>query len=229
MPARQWSAGRVVGVVVAGAVLLLSTILLVGGVGLAVTSAVLHGDDGMVTGEQVTWSSEGYAVRSRPMHLSDGPMMPDLPRRMLGSVSVTADGGPGHDVFVGIARARDVDRYLGPVFGSVVDGPWVGGQQATTSGDGPPARLPGALTIWAASSAGRGAQTVRWEPRTGDWTLVVMNVDGTAPVSAEVSAAAELPVVGTMAAVLLASGLLVFLASGACLVLAIPRAKTPAD
>ena len=62
-----------------------------------------------------------------------------------------------------------------------------------------------------------------WEAEDGDWTIVVMNTDGTAPVRARVSAGAEVPVLDTVVIVLLVSGVVLLALSVLVLVLAIRR------
>ena len=66
-----------------------------------------------------------------------------------------------------------------------------------------------------------------WEAEDGDWTIVVMNADGTAPVRARVSAGAEVPVLDTVVIVLLVSGVVLLALSVLVLVLAIRRRSTP--
>ena len=52
-------------------------------------------------------------------------------------------------------------------------------------------------------------QTLTWSPEPGDWTLVVMNSDGTTPVDADVAVGATAPAVDDVALVLLVCGLAV--------------------
>ncbi len=43
---------------------------------------------------------------------------------------------------------------------------------------GPPQGPPTAQHFWAVSASGVGQQTVTWEVREGDWSVVLMNADG---------------------------------------------------
>ena len=43
------------------------------------------------------------------------------------------------------------------------------------------------------SVAGTGTETITWEADEGDWTLIVMNGDATAPVTADVAIGATAP------------------------------------
>lgn len=205
--------------------LVVGSVLLLGGAGLAVTTAALRGDDGLVTSAPSTWTSPGHAVRSEAVRLDTGPMMTDMPRRMMGTIRVTASGDDGRGVFIGIARTRDVDRYLGQVSQSMMHDPWDEDRASTFTRGGAPSMPPGSAGIWAASSHGSGDQTLQWDPRSGAWTLVVMNEDGGAPVVADVSMSAELPVLDTLTITLIVGGILILIAAGTGLILAVPRPR----
>jgi hypothetical protein len=81
---------------------------------------------------------------------------------------------------------------------------------------------PTASDIWTATASGSGEQVLQWEPRSGDWSVVLMNADGSRPVSADVTAGAEVPHLGTVALVMVANGV-VALALGLALVLGAVR------
>ena len=53
-----------------------------------------------------------------------------------------------------------------------------------------PARRP---TIWAASTQGSGSQTLDLGLEDGDWSVIVMNADGSPGVQVDVSAGAKVP------------------------------------
>jgi hypothetical protein len=111
-------------------------------------------------------------------------------------------------VFVGLAPTTAVSAYLARVGHSVVtDTVGDNGDPVTTYLRGGAPRLdPGQATRWTASASGARTQSLTWEPRSGDWTLVVMNADGSAPVAADVAVGAEVPVLGDVAVGLLVSG-----------------------
>lgn len=221
---RPWTPGRVIGVVASVVFLVIGSVIGLAGAAVIGVSVAVR-DEGMYTSAPTTWSTTGYAIRSEEVSLHSGAMMPAAPSRMMGEVEVTATTMTGHDVFVGIARTADVEQYLGEVARSTVEDPWAGAADDTrfTAG-GEPAMPPSAAPVWITSASGPGTQTIRWTPRTGRWCLVVMNEDGTAPVAADVTVAAELPIVDVAGATLLATGLVVLIVSGIGLWLAVPRA-----
>jgi hypothetical protein len=108
-----------------------------------------------------------------------------------------------HDkpVFVGIARTSDVATYLrGTSHTTVTDfhsDPFRAVYRAER-GSGRPA-APASKRIWAASSHGTGVQTVTWDVKHGDWSVVVMNADGSRGVDTGVSAGADFPILSALA------------------------------
>ena len=53
--------------------------------------------------------------------------------------------------------------------------------------------------IWVASAHGTGMQTVTWDVKHGDWSVVVMNADGSRGVDTGVSAGADFPILSALA------------------------------
>ena len=74
--------------------------------------------------------------------------------------------------------------------------------------------------LWDARATGGGTQTVVWPVRSGDWTMVAMNADGSRPVSVRVNVAATLPALPWLAGGLLAGEVVVL--AGGILLLVIP-------
>lgn len=226
---KRWGAGRIVAVVASAVFLIIGALLLVGAGGVAIAEAVLRDDDGYVMTSDETLDSPGYAIRSENAEIDADETLLDLPERLLGTVKATADARTPNGVFIGVARTADVDGYLEGVAGStVLDAFDEGGPPRLAFVDGgPPPGPPTDQTFWVASASGQGTQSVTWEPEEGDWTLVVMNGEGTTPVRAEVAVGAELPVLGVLIWVLLVSGLVVVVLAGIGLLLALRR-RTPA-
>ncbi|ABL80506.1 hypothetical protein [Nocardioides sp. JS614] len=224
-PRRPWRTGRVLATVTAALFLLLGVGMLVGGGALRLADATLRDDDGYVMSSAHAWQSPGYAVRSESAEIRSDSTTLDLPHRLLGTMTATADPATPNGVFLGVARTADVDRYLTDVAQSTVVDPFdENGEPSLSFVDGgSPAVAPTAAGFWVASARGRGPQQVTWEPEDGDWTLVVMNGEGTTPVAADVAIGAEVPVLGTLGTWLLVAGLIVVGLSGIGLWLAVRR------
>jgi uncharacterized protein DUF4389 len=221
----SWSAGRVIAVVASCCVLLVSVGVGAAGVALLVANGSLRQDGYLMSGAQ-TFSSPGYALTTDSVRLERGSGTDVVPQRLLGSVRVTASPRLGSEVFVGIASAADAARYLGTVAHTTVTdvrSPREGGPVYRQSPGGAPSGAPTGRDIWVASAAGPGPRSVEWAPRSGDWVVVVMNADGSRRVSSDVSVGAELPVLHTVALVLLVLAALGLLVGGTGLALSLHR------
>lgn len=217
----RWTTGRVTAVVVGALLVVLSCGLGGTGATLAVVDGMGRDAQGFVTSPTRTFSTDTYAITSGDLQVHTGTTgwWPD---RVLGDVEITASSTPGDQVFLGIARTRDVAAYLDGVRHArlleVRDGSPVYDE---TSG-GAPAAAPGEASIWVASDVGSRPR-LTWTVEDGDWTVVLMTADATAPVEADVRAGAELPVLETAIAVLLVLAALT-LAAGVALVVVPTRA-----
>ena len=113
----------------------------------------------------------------------------------LGKVQLEVASQGDQPVFVGIARTEDVTSYLRGVDHTLVTDvdadPFEAAYQRESGNRRPAA--PAQESFWAASTQGRGTQTLDWRVDDGDWSVVVMNADGSRGVAADVSAGAKLP------------------------------------
>jgi hypothetical protein len=82
-------------------------------------------------------------------------------------------------------------------------------------------------SFWAASASGVGTQTLTWKVRDGDWSVVLMNADGSRGVGADVDLGAKLSFLLWVAIGLLIGGVLVVGGSTALIVLAARRPRPP--
>jgi hypothetical protein len=117
--------------------------------------------------------------------------------------NVRLEVSPHNDkpVFVGIARTKDVSTYLrGSSHATLTDvdvDPFKATYR-TEPGSARPA-APAGQRIWAASAHGAGMQTLTWDVKHGDWSIVVMNADGSRGVDTGVSAGADFPILSALA------------------------------
>jgi hypothetical protein len=204
-----WTAGRIV-LVVAGSVLVLVSLGLLGGGGTALW-AQTHKQGGYLDLGTTSYTSPGYAIASSAldMHTAGGW---DAASSLLGTVRIRVTPGATNPAFVGIAPATAAERYLAGVAYSTVTG------RSTASYAGAaPAIVPTAAGIWTAQATGPGSPALTWAAHSGDWMVVAMNADGSRPVIMRVNLAATLPALPWVAAGLLIGGF-VFLAAGVALV-----------
>jgi hypothetical protein len=127
-------------------------------------------------------------------------------------------------VFAGIAPAGDVSRYLtGVSYASVT----AFGDHAVTQhpGTAAPAR-PQAAAGWVAHAQGTGTRTLRWQARTGDWRVVVMNADGSPGVSARADVGFNSPALPGLAGELLAGSIMIGVLAAALIVIPVRMAAS---
>lgn len=97
-------------------------------------------------------------------------------------------------LFVGIARTEDVARYLARVrhaeLRDISFDPFKVDYRRI--GSGAPAALPSTKSFWQTSASGTGTQTISWPLKSGQWSAVVMNADGSRNVNVDAQLAARL-------------------------------------
>lgn len=153
-------------------------------------------------------SSERFATPTHALATESLDIDDDLPGQVSGTVRFDVRGDGEEPVFVGIARSRDVDAYLADTAHATLTDVEVSPFAAdyrTRPGTATPA-APATRDIWVASQTGTGEQRLTWDVEDGDWSVVVMNADGSADVAADVAVGSDLPIVGTVATVSLIAG-----------------------
>ena len=112
-----------------------------------------------------------------------------------GDVRVNVTPATDEPVFVGVAKTSDAERYLAGVGHTTVtdfdDVPFAASYDQHDGARNAP--LPGEQDIWVASETGAGAQALGWDVADGDWSVVVMNADGSPGVRADVDAGVRIP------------------------------------
>ncbi len=162
---------------------------------------------GYLTSPTARLDSSTYAIAATNVNVTvDAPgwhVAPDA----LGSVRVVAIDRSSTAIFIGIAPAADVQRYLNGTAYDEVRGYAVaagGPTYATHSGGAPQA--PGAQNFWRAHVSGTGSQSLTWKVESGRWALVLMNIDASREVNAVVSVGATAPFLFPLAIGLLIGG-----------------------
>ena len=184
-PTPSWTAGRITWLTLASAAV-------VGGALLAATAGAVHLVDQQfregdyVTSDSMSVSSAGHAVTVEEIDI-DG-LSGDW---LLGTARLRATAAEGSPVFIGVASSDDVANYLEDVAHSTateLDDPAYDEHPG-----GAPSEAPADSDIWTAQASGPGTQTMTWEPADGNWTVVVMNQDGSADVDVSADAGATVP------------------------------------
>jgi len=187
------SAGRVA-LLVTGAV-----VAVLGFLTVAAGGALLWGNsqkdaDGYLSTGTDRFHTKTYAIATDNLDVDTDGASDLVSHDLFGTVRVRVHSRDGKPVFVGIARSADVRRYLsGSAHTTVTDvdtSPFHVSYR--TAGGGRPI-TPARQDIWDAKTSGDGTRTLTWDVKDGNWSVVVMNADGSANVDTGVSAAAELP------------------------------------
>jgi len=147
----------------------------------------------------------------------------------LGKVRLQVESQDDAPVFVGIAPTSDVEDYLAGVSHSTLTDVSSSPFEADYDhhgGDRPPV-APADSHIWAASEHGSGKQTLNWEIQDGDWSIVVMNADGSAGVDTDISTGATVPFLDELGWTAAGSGSFVLVVGVALLVVGIRRPSNP--
>jgi hypothetical protein len=220
---RTSSAGTKVVRLVAASLLGVVALSFFGGGGWALWKDRLGRDaQGYVSIGTTTLRTETFAIVGK-LH-GDGPSWL-WESGVLGHSRVRATSQSSGPLFIGIARTSDVSAYLRGAGYATIDRFEV--RADTTHSGGPPTGPPSGRSIWAASTQGTGQQTLLWNSRSGDWSVVFMNADAGANVSVRGDASAKLPILPWVASGLLLAALASGLVAGWVLARTIRRDDQP--
>ena len=187
-PGRQRTAGHIAALIVGCLALLPALGMLTGGVAITVAHGVA--DDGYfdVTLDRV--DSDGVAIAAVDLWetAADDEDWPWVLDWLDPDIRLEATGARSTDeVFIGIAATDDIEAYLdGAAFDEITSFDNREPVYAPRPGD-VAVDAPTDQTFWVAEASGPGVQQLDWEARNGNWSVVVMNADGSAEVAADVT------------------------------------------
>jgi hypothetical protein len=227
--ARQdWSASRVAALVAGATLAIISVGLLASGGAVAWMDATQRDSTGYLTSDTHLFATSTYAITSDHIDLGTSEVL--VPSSIIGTVKIEVTSqNPANSIFVGIAPRSAVDQYLDGAGRKVLIN-W--GGDSTYSRPKVKPTLPISPTnssIWVASSYGTATQVLTWEPTGGDWTIVVMNTDGTPGLAINAAAGATFPALNWIALGLFILGGMVLTIGGLLVVVAVsqrPEAAT---
>jgi hypothetical protein len=218
------------GLPIAGAAILalVSTVLLAVGA-LSLWGNAQRDGDGYISTDREHVSTTAYALASDDLDINDDG--PDwlLDGEDLGTVRLGVQPRDGKPVFIGVARTSDVERYLsGTAYTTVADfdtSPFRADydDHAGTGTPVPPAER----AIWDASVQGDGNQRLDWDVKAGNWSVVMMNADGSRGVDTTVTAGAKLSFLQPLGWASIGGGLVLMLAAGGLLYLGLRPPRVP--
>jgi hypothetical protein len=221
------NAGRIAVVVTGAVAALISTALIVGGLA-ALWADSQQDSDGYLTTDSQRFEAGGRALATENLDVDLGDADWLAQTDDLGKLRVTAESRDERPVFVGLARTSDVEDYLAGVPHSTVDDVEVSPFEADYERHGGNRHpvSPEHAGIWEASSQGRGEQSIDWEIEDGDWSIVVMNADGSLGVDADISAGASIPFLDELGWSAIGSGAFALVIGAGLIALAVRRPRT---
>jgi hypothetical protein len=210
---------------------LLASAVLVGGA-LALYGEGQKDDDGYLKTDAHHFGADtrALATENLDVDLGDADWLAETDD--LGKVRIEAESHGDKPLFVGIARTSDAERYLSGVPHTTVHdveaGPFdtFDADYTRHAGQRYPVS-PEHAGIWAASGHGTGRQAVDWEVEDGDWSVVVMNADGSLRVDADISVGADVPSLDELGWTALGAGAFALVAGIALIALGVRRPKGP--
>jgi len=226
------NAKRIALIVTGSLAALFASALLIGG-GLALYGDSQKDSDGYLSTDTHRFEAGTHALATENLDLDLGDADWLAESDDLGKVRVQVDSAGDKPVFVGIARTSDVDDYLSgvsyttltDVHSSAFDGDFDADYDDHAGAQRPVS--PTKAQIWSASEHGSGKQTLNWEIEDGDWSVVVMNADGSTGIDADISAGAEVPFLDELGWAAIGTGGFVLVIGIALLVMGIRRPGSP--
>ena len=138
------------------------------------------------------YQTSSYALSTESLNV--GSVTGALETRLLRLRITATSNDAAKPLFIGIARTEDVARYLAGVrhdeLRDIKFDPFRVDYRRV--GAGSPTAPPSSKTFWQTRASGTGTQTISWPVKSGQWSAVVMNADGTRNVSVDAQLAARL-------------------------------------
>jgi hypothetical protein len=229
-PAKRRSGGRIAAIV-AGSVAAVLAIGFIAAGALLLWGNSEKDDQGYLSTGKDHYAASTYALATDNLDVDLDGAGWIMDRDDLGNVRLAVESSADKPVFVGIAPTSDVINYLKDTsYTSVTDVDYspfhASYRDHDHSGDHSPAR-PADQDFWAASAHGSGTQAVTWDLEDGDWSIVVMNADGSRGVDTDISAGAKVPFLGTLGWVSLGGALVLLISAGTLLYLGLRTPRPP--
>ena len=222
------SAGRVV-LIVLGAIGVLFGLAVLAGGGFLLWADRTQREDGYLTTPTKRFETPTYALTRTRLDVETNGADWVLNDNWFGKIRIRGESPGAKTLFIGIGPEASVAKYLANVAHASVQDVEFDPFRVTYHpvAGGAPQGPPTNQHFWTASASGVGTQTLTWKVRDGDWTVVLMNADGSRDVDADIDLGAKLSFVLWVAIGLLIGGALVVVGSTALIVLAARRPRTP--
>lgn len=219
-----WTAGRVTSMVIGSlAILIAFAFISAGGAGLW-AHVTQRDSDGFLMSPERTFTTDTYAIVESDIDL-EVEDAPDwlYPSSVLGDARLTAVSLNGREIFLGVGRTADVERYVSGMRHASVSS--VEDAELDTVDGAPPRTLPSESDVWVATAVGSGSVDLDWDVDSGPYSVVVMDAEAESTIAVRARAGAEVPALIWAAGTAAFVGALLMLAGVALAVVAIRRAS----
>jgi hypothetical protein len=220
---RSWSAWRTLLVILGSILILLGGTLLIGG-GIGLWAHSQRDADGYHTAGPESLTTDSFALSAPSLDVNIAGPDTLYANDLLGDVRISIESTNAQTpLFIGIGPAADVARYLDGVGHAEMADFDVDPFKVTyvPRPGGAPTADPAAQTFWVASDTGTGPRTLDWDVADGNWSVLVMNADGSQGVDTTASVGATLRIIQPIAIAALVLGGVLLLTGIAIVVLTV--------
>lgn len=217
---QSWPRARIAALVI-GCIVGLTSLGFLSAGGWATWETSTQRDAGYITSDRHIVTTAGSAITTDEV----GELGDRIWGGLLGNVRIRATStNPGGAVFIGVAPKASVDRYLAGADREVITEWFPVKTHAVVGSGATPQTAPSDADIWSAKVAGPGAQALVWKPK-GDWTVVVMNANGSSRVSVNADFGAQVPNLKWLAVAFFAIGAALAIVAIALILVPVRRAR----
>jgi hypothetical protein len=219
---------RVLTIVAGGLLLLTAFGLLSAGAGIGLAHLTRADHDGYLTASVDQLDTGTAAIVADDIVLTAEQGTPGWVRDALEADVrlAVSSADPGREIFIGIAPVRDVAAFLGDTaHASVIDFAGERRPMLVTSAGDVVADPPGEEDFWVASASGAGTQEISWSMVDGEWSIVVMNADGSPGVTATADVGLKLAFLRPLSGILIGAAVLLGALAIAAVVSAVSRSR----
>ena len=227
-----------IGVLLLSVILLITSFgLLMGGTTLRSIQSLVVDEDGFITSDSATVDLPGYAIVLEDIEFNVDPMAWRWLQSRGGLLKlkiVTESNDPSKEIFIGVARESDIRSYLQDVeYQRVVDMNFdednyrfvFSAADFRLHPGGSPSAPPTVHSYWVVHTSSAEAQELIWEPLSGTYNIVIMNTDGSEGIDADIQVGASVPFFGSIADILIYSGLFVGAIGGLMIYFTVKRSQ----
>jgi hypothetical protein len=220
------SAGKIVLLVFGIIVIVIAIGLVIAGSGALWANAALTDDEGYYTTKSLRLDKDSYAIVTQPAEVDLGAAWAWDWSRLVSFKVEGRNTDPAKGIFIGVAEEQDVLSYLRDVeYDEIIDFQIDPDEFSYWNhpGSGVPAP-PTAETFWSESAHGAGTQKLEWTLKSGTWSLVLMNEDGSQAVDLRGVVGVKIPWVFGLGLGLLIGGIVALVLGAVMVFLAVRRA-----